>query len=150
MKIRKAIPQDKTNVIRLFEELRNYTSKREITLTQEQTEKVSEYFEKVLTRNDIYLLVAEDDGALIGMLTMYVVPSIKHGSERAIIEDVLVTQDLRNKGIGSKLFDEAKKIALENNINCIKLNSDRDYIEAHSFYTKNGGKQTELMFRFDL
>ena len=58
--------------------------------------------------------------------------------------------DFVNKKVGSKIFDRIKDYCHKNNIRVIKLDSGNDNIEAHRFYQKNGGKQTEKMFRFDL
>ena len=92
----------------------------------------------------------DEKGKLLGMITFYLLPNIKHGLYRGHIEDVIVTQTARRRGVGSKLLTFVKKYCKDNGIKVIKLDSDHKLIWAHQFYTRNGGMQTELMFRFDI
>jgi len=60
------------------------------------------------------LIVAEDNGIIIGIAIYYIRYSTWKG--RGIyLEDLLVTESLRGKGIGKKLFEEVIKVAKEDN-----------------------------------
>jgi len=69
---------------------------------------------------------------------------------RGHIEDIVVSKDMRGKGIGTKLLGAIKEFCKQNDISVFKLDSNNDLGDAHQFYLKNGGKQTELMYRFDI
>ncbi len=96
------------------------------------------------------IFVAEEGGKLAGLVTFYLLPNIRHGWHRGHIEDVIVSQSFRRRGVGTKLFDAIKAYCRTNNIKVIKLDSGLELVDAHKFYEKQGGKYTEKMFRFDL
>lgn len=150
MLIRLATEKDRVGVLELFDELRNITEKKPIVISQEHRRRCEKFFDEVIKRKDTHIFVAEKKGKLLGMITFYLLPNIKHGWLRGHIEDMMVTQSVRGKGIGSQLLSYVKQYCKDNNIKVIKLDSDRKLILAHEFYKKNGGKQTELMFRFDI
>src|SRR3989338_3478559 len=84
------------------------------------------------------------------LITLYLLPNMRHGWHRGHVEDFVISENSRGKGIGTQLFNAVKKYCKENNIKVIKLDSGVDLIGAHKFYEKNGGKFTEKMFRFDV
>lgn len=150
--IRFAFPKDKDNILILLDELGET-----INLKSKHSEHNTEakklggpIVDEILKQNYTKIFVAELNEKLIGLITFYILPNIRHGSHRGHIEDVVVSKNMRGKGVGSKLFDSVKKYCKDNNIKVIKLDSGKELIEAHKFYEKNGGKYTEKMFRFDL
>ena len=86
----------------------------------------------------------------VGLATFYLLPNIRHNWHRGHIEDFIVNKKLRGTGIGSKLIGAIKDFCKENNIRVFKLDSANELVDAHNFYRKNGGRQTEQMFRFDI
>lgn len=150
MKIRLATNTDRAKVLKLLDELRNFTEGRKIVVSKEHRKRSEQVFEKAIQRKDIQIFVADDSHQLLGLATLYLFPSIKHGSLRGHVEDVVVTKKARGKGIGTKLFTKIKQYCKQNNIKVFKLNSGYQLPKAHEFYKKLGGKQTELMFRFDI
>jgi (aminoalkyl)phosphonate N-acetyltransferase len=107
-------------------------------------------FDEILKREDTMIFVAEENAKLLGLATFYLLPNLRHGWHRGHIEDFFITQSLRGKGIGTKIFNAIKEYCNKNNIKVIRLDSDVNLVSAHNFYEKNGGKFTEKMFRFDL
>ncbi len=107
-------------------------------------------FDEIIRRDDTHIFVAEDGGKIIGCVTFYVLPNIRHGWHRGHIEDMIVSSTHRGKGVGSALFSAVRLFAKDHNIKVIKLDSGVELTDAHRFYEKQGGKFTEKMFRFDL
>lgn len=152
VQIRFAFSKDKDKILSLLDELG-----QEINLKSKYSEHNTEakklggpIVDEILKRNDTKIFVAELNKKLIGLITFYILPNIRHGYHRGHIEDIVVSKNMRGKGIGSKLFDSVKNYCRDNNIKVIKLDSGKELIEAHKFYEKNGGKYTEKMFRFDI
>lgn len=152
VQIRFAISKDKEKILSLLDELgEEINLKKKYSAHNTEAKKLGgPIVDEILKRNDTKIFVAELNGKLVGLITFYVLPNIRHGSHRGHIEDIVVSKSMRGEGIGSKLFDSVKKYCRDNNINVIKLDSGRELIDAHKFYEKNGGKYTEKMFRFDI
>ncbi|MEK7247946.1 MAG: GNAT family N-acetyltransferase [Chloroflexota bacterium] len=97
------------------------------------------------------LLVAESRRKIVGTLVLVVVPNLSHkGTPYGIIENVVVDEKYRSKGIGEALItravDEARKVG------CYKvtLTSNRRRTEAHRFYERLGFARTHEAFRINL
>lgn len=152
MQIRLATHTDKPKVLALLDELGEEINKRKgFSPTNAQAQEVGgPMFDEIITNSDTHIFVAEEDGQLYGLATFYVLPNIRHGYKRGHIEDFVVSEKSRGKGVGSMIMDEIKKYCQKNNIKVIKLDSGVELIFAHKFYEKHGGKNTEKMFRFDI
>ena len=145
MEIRMATSSDKESVLQLFDEF---------SLFFKNTDKPSEIgrdiFDEVISRKDTMIFLAEGEKKVVGFMTFYLLPNIRHGWHQGHIEDFFVLESYRGKGVGTELFHAVKTYCKNNNVKVIKLNSGNDLIQAHEFYEKNGGKTTERFFRFDL
>jgi GNAT superfamily N-acetyltransferase len=51
-----------------------------------------------------------------------------------VVEDLVVEQDARRSGVGTKLMIELEKYAKENNCSYIMLITDQERKQAHQFY----------------
>jgi len=152
LKIRLATKDDKHEVLRLLDELGEEVNKR-IGYSPHNVEAQKlggKIYEEIISRDDIKIFVAEENGKLIAVTTFFLAPYIRHGCYRGHIEDFVVSAKYRNRGVGSKIFTEIKKYCRKNKIPVIKLNSMLNNKPAHDFYQKNGGRFTEKMFRFDM
>jgi len=94
-----------------------------------------------------HLLVAVQDKKMLGMLTL-VVFRIPTGV-RAWIEDVVVSESARGKGVGQLLIETAINLAKENGAKTIDLTSRPSREAANQLYQKVGFKQRETnVYRF--
>lgn len=88
---------------------------------------------------DQLLLVAENDGAVIGTLQ---VTSIQHlisrAFKKAIIEALFIDKAYQGKGIGTLLVEEAQIWACEKGCVSLELTSNKKRTRAHQFYRKLG------------
>lgn len=112
----------------------------------------AEWAYHTLTANDacsLYLVLA--DGAIAATFTLYILPNLTHGGRpAAVIENIVVDQTLRNKGIGKYLIQYAKQIAIDNNCYKLSLTSNVKRKDAHEFYKRIGMVQHACGFRFEL
>ncbi|MEK7532948.1 MAG: GNAT family N-acetyltransferase [Patescibacteria group bacterium] len=152
MNIRFASMKDKSYVLALMDELgEEINMKRGFSPHNAEASMVGGMmFEDVVSRKDTMIFVADHDGALVGLITFYLLPNIRHGFYGGHIEDVVVSKPHRRKGVGTLLFTAVKAYCKEHNIRVIKLDSGLELVDAHKFYEKHGGIFTEKMFRFDL
>jgi len=97
-----------------------------------------------------HLLVArDDDGAVLGSLTL-VLFRIPTGV-RAWIEDVVVDEVARGKGVGEQLNREALRIAKDHGARTVDLTSRPSREAANRLYQRIGFKQRETnIYRFEL
>lgn len=98
--IRRAIKQDCVRLLELIQELANYEkAPDEVTVT------LAHFEESGFGANPIWwAFVAEVQGVVVGMALYYVRYSTWKG-QRMYLEDILVTEEMRGKKIGSLLFD---------------------------------------------
>lgn len=152
MKIRFASVKDKEKVLMLLDELGEEVNKKMgFSPHNAEAQKVGgPIFDEIISRKDTLIFVAEENKKLVGLITFYLLPNMRHGWHRGHVEDFVVSKMARGKGIGTQLFNEVKKYCKKNNIKVIKLDSGIDLTGAHKFYEKVGGKFTEKMFRFEI
>lgn len=85
------------------------------------------------------LLVAEDNGFIIGTAVLVILPGLSHNaSPFAVMEYVVVDEPYRRKGIGRLLMDYAVARAKEAGCYKIMLTSDKRREPAHVFYRAQG------------
>jgi GNAT superfamily N-acetyltransferase len=97
------------------------------------------------------LLVAESRGKLIGTLVLVIVPSLSHkGTPYGIIENVVVDEKHRSKGIGEALITHAIEEARKAGCYKVTLTSNKRRTDAHRFYERLGFARTHEAFRINL
>jgi ribosomal protein S18 acetylase RimI-like enzyme len=94
------------------------------------------------------LLARDDDGAIIGSLTLALFRTLT--GTRAWIEDVVVDEDARGKGAGEALVEEAIRLASEAGARTVDLTSRPSRKAANSLYEKIGFRPRETnVYRFE-
>ena len=100
IKIRKAVRKDCVRMMELIQELATYEK-----APDEVTVSLSHFEESGFGANPVWwAFVAEVSGVVVGMALYYVRYSTWKG-QRMYLEDILVTEEMRGKKIGSLLFD---------------------------------------------
>jgi GNAT superfamily N-acetyltransferase len=97
------------------------------------------------------LLVAEDNGQVVGTTVLAVLPGFAHGtSPFAVVEYVVVDERFRSKGIGKLLMESVISLAKEAGCYKIMLTSDLRRERAHKFYQSVGFQASAHGFRLYL
>jgi GNAT superfamily N-acetyltransferase len=91
------------------------------------------------------LLVAESDGEVIGMCSAQALVSTAEGAMSAMLEDMIVKEGFRGKGVGKKLMDEILAWAKDHKITRLQLLADKNNSKAIWFYRKNLWENTRLI-----
>jgi GNAT superfamily N-acetyltransferase len=85
------------------------------------------------------LIVAEQDGELVGCLQITYIPGLgRHGAERSLIESVRVRSDRRGHGLGRALMAWAIDQARRRGCTLVQLTTDKARQDAHRFYLSLG------------
>ncbi|MGC4000751.1 MAG: GNAT family N-acetyltransferase [Anaeromyxobacter sp.] len=84
------------------------------------------------------LLVATSDTRVVGMVSLLFTISTAEGGPVAWLEDMVVSPDRRDKGIGSHLLDAAVSLCRERGLKRITLLTDAANERARRFYGRNG------------
>jgi ribosomal protein S18 acetylase RimI-like enzyme len=90
------------------------------------------------------MLVAKHEGAVVGMVTMQRLISSAEGGYIGQIEDLVVKEDYRMMGVGSRLVNRMRVIAQEYGYRRIQLAADADNANALQFYNRRGFRRTNL------
>lgn len=97
------------------------------------------------------LVVAEEQGEVIGTLMFVIVPNLSHRSlPWAVVENMVVDSKHRRKGIGRLLMDYVLTGAKEAGCYKVQLMSNKSREEAHRFYESIGYKASAEGFRLYL
>lgn len=91
------------------------------------------------------LLVAEDDGRMVGMVGLLYTASTALGGRVALLEDMVVAPEARNAGVGRALLEAA--IARASSAGCrrITLLTDGGNADAQRFYERAGFSASEML-----
>lgn len=100
--------------------------------------------EKLYQFDGAELLVAKHEDSVVGMITMQRLISSAEGSYVGQIEDLVVKEEYRKMGVGSRLVNKMRVIAQEYGYKRIQLAADVDNSNALAFYSRRGFNKTNL------
>ena len=87
------------------------------------------------------LLVAREGGSIVGMATLVFV--VKPAGIVADLEDVVVDESMRGKGVGRALCEKAIESARSRGVRAIRLTSRPERVAANKLYQKLGFERKE-------
>jgi GNAT superfamily N-acetyltransferase len=105
-----------------------------------------EVFERYLERSDVAVLVAEEDGRVVGFLDMEYRARLNFTAPQAWIPDLVVHDDSRSGGVGHALMVRAEELARKRGCWGMSLESATWRERAHAFYVREGWKDTGRSF----
>lgn len=102
-------------------------------------EKVKNVYKDVYENDDYMVLAAKEEDKIIGTLTGICCYGLgASGHPFLVIEDVVVDNSIRGKGIGSRLFEKIDEFAKEKDCAYAVIVSSGFRKKAHHFYEKMG------------
>lgn len=91
------------------------------------------------------LIVADQEGEVIGTLHLMFLPSISfQGGLRAQVESVRVDQRFQSRGIGSAMMKWSIERAKQRGAQMMQLTTHKTRLEAHRFYERLGFQGSHL------
>ena len=119
--------------------------------SQPSLEAYQRVFKEIYSTPGYQLLVAVEDGKILGTTVLVILPGIAHGvSPFAVVEYVVVDEKQRRRGVGKLLMDYVIARAKEAGCYKIMLTSDKRRDEAHEFYRSLGFETSAHGFRLYL
>jgi len=93
-----------------------------------------------------WLLLAQLENEVTGMIAAELVPYFPHGSTVCRVTALVVTARHRRQALGEKLLAQATEFAREHGCSGIELTSARHRLDAHRFYERLGFSRASLRF----
>jgi GNAT superfamily N-acetyltransferase len=120
------------------------------TPPQWDAERAAERLSAAMESGASEVLVADVDGAVVGICTVYLdIESVRFG-RRAWVEDLAVHADHRSAGHGKALLDAAKDWARERGATHLELDSGEARADAHRFYERERPSWRSISFGWEL
>ena len=91
------------------------------------------------------VFVYESHGVIQGMVAILFTISTALGDKVAILEDMVVAPDLREKGLGASLVKYAMDYAINQGCRRITLLTDHNNEAAHTFYRRHGFTKSDMV-----
>jgi GNAT superfamily N-acetyltransferase len=91
------------------------------------------------------VLLAERRGAVAGMVTAQLVVSTAEGAPSALVEDMIVDEAERGRGVGRALLEAIEAWAAGRGATRLQLLADRENAPALRFYERMGWRGTRLV-----
>ena len=109
-------------------------------------EKQSAGLSKIISNPEIgEILVLKIEGRIIGMVSLLYSVSTALGGKVAILEDMVIDSDFRNRRLGTELLSEAIGYARENGCLRITLLTDYNNEQAIHFYKGFGFSKSQMI-----
>lgn len=141
MNIRRASQGDLDALLRLYVQLNAGNAGTDAS-------KAAAALEQLAQTPGVTLLVAESDGAVVGTVTLVVVPNLTHNAEPwAQIENMVVDESERSTGVGRQLMEACLALAQAAGCYKVQLQSAEQRTGAHRFYARLGFEDTSAGFR---
>ncbi len=135
MQIREATLKDRDGVFELLGELmRSAAGAGESPINQPKAE---EAFKHIIENKKAgAIFVAEENGNLLGLVTLSYPMAVRCGGIYACVEEFIVSERARGKGAGGKLLEAAKAHALK--MGCHEIQVNRPSEAGYPVYLKHG------------
>ncbi len=141
VEIREATLDDKEQVMDLFRQLMDEAT-AESPINQPSSETT---FREVIETDKGDIFVAVEDGTMLGLVTLAYPTTIRCGGVYASIEEFIVTEQARGKGVGGRLLEAAITRATE--VGCPELVVQRPSDLGTPVYLRHGWEDVgKLLF----
>ncbi len=98
---------------------------------------------ELLEEPRVRVLVAEDEGGVVGAASLWIKPDLAHGDKVVEVPMLVVSDQARRRGIGKLLIEEIQTIVAAENAALIELVATRENKTARDFYRSLGFVETD-------
>jgi L-amino acid N-acyltransferase YncA len=149
--VRAATEEDIPRILELYDDLSLSANFGKIEQSYPSPNEVQKVVDAISAMTGYELLVAEEDGTVVGTMVLLIVPNLSHRAlPWATVENVIVDNRYRRRGIGRILMDYAIDRARQAGCYKIQLISNKKRLEAHNFYQEMGFETSVYGFRLYL
>lgn len=104
----------------------------------------------LLKNADSHILVAEADGNVIGAINLDIRRTILHSGLSGLIDEIVVAESYRGKGVGRKLIDAAVEKCKLSGCCEIEVSTELTNTKARSFYKSCGFEEMGVFLERDI
>ena len=140
--IRNVVSRDFDQVFGLLKQLWSYKE-----LDYEAMKKV---FEEKLRATDHFFIAALYGPQIVGFCSLTVKQNLWVQGLLGNVDEMIVEESYRGKGIGRQLLQRITEIAIENNCKRLELESSFHREQAHTFYMELGFEKRAYLFSKEL
>ena len=105
---------------------------------------------EVMLGADEVVLVAVQDGKLLGLLTVHITPVLHRPTPVGRLTALIVTEGARGRGVGRELVEAAERFLAARGCALVEVTSNQRLTDAHAFYERLGYEATSLRFKKSL
>ncbi len=140
MLLRQAVAADIDSLLKLLDQL--FTIEQDFSV---DPDKQRRGLELLLQSNLAYVVVAELEAEVVAMASLQIVISTAEGGRAGLLEDVVVSQEHRGRGIGQSILEHITQWAKKNKLTRLQLLADQDNQAALDFYHHQHWSRTSLL-----
>jgi GNAT superfamily N-acetyltransferase len=90
------------------------------------------------------VLVAEEDGEVVGLVNAHFRPQLHHLAPVGTIDELVVDEDRRGRRIGERLVEEVLEEARRRGADVVEVTTHYRRERAHAFYRRCGFEDTSI------
>lgn len=145
MKIRQATIEDSAVIAQLITQLIEASGYEDL-VSPEQIEKSL----RKMADSDVYqVLLAEDQGQIVGLLSLNFRHTLFHPALSAFIDELVVEQGHRRQGVGQQLIAEAIERCRAAGCCEIEVSTEQSNKAAQKFYRQHGFSHEAVLFELE-
>jgi ribosomal protein S18 acetylase RimI-like enzyme len=112
----------------------------------------SKYLRQKFAEISTKLIVAEEDGKVVGFMLCLLSPNVPVFKERklGVISDVYVLEERRRKGVANKMLEVAVKWFKKNKVRTVQLGVAHENFEARAVWRTIGFRPYLILKRLDI
>jgi ribosomal protein S18 acetylase RimI-like enzyme len=151
--IRKATISDLEAILALNKKLFEYEAGITEEFNQEWTysEAGKAFFKERLENENAFALIAQEDNKIAGYMLVFIRnTAFRKRNPLAEIEHIFIEEEMREKGVGTMLMEETKKILRDKKVPRLKVQSLSSNINAVNFYKDMGFNEFLSILETDL
>jgi len=143
--IRTATDSDSSQVYQLIAQLQQLTG---VKVVQEAA--FTRQFSQALADPRFRAFVAEESGAIQGVITVWLRESLFHGGQVALIDELIVDESSRGQGIGSRLVDHVVAYCAQLGCAEVEVSTEAENRTARTFYDRHGFAEQGVLLEREL
>ena len=101
--------------------------------------------EELLRETAARVFVAEDEGEVAGVVSLWIKPDLAHGDAVVEIPMLAVSEDHRRNGVGKLLISRVREVAAEHEASLVELVATRSNVAARDFYKSLGFVEADVV-----
>jgi len=136
--VREAILEDAEAIYYLARDLADALGDR-----RPRPEAVRARLDELLGEPRARVLVAEGEDGVVGAASLWIKPDLAHGDSVLEVPMLVVSENVRRRGVGKLLVEEIQNVAAAENVALIELVATRENDVARAFYRSLGFVETE-------